>query len=613
MMPEPMRSERVLTNWSCNQNCVYCDRRAPSDDPAFVSGDAVRRRIDDASNDGSVELVLSGGEPTLRSDLAALVQYARERASSVVLETNAALVTPQLAARLAAAGLHLARVNLSGADARLDAVTQDEGGFAATLEGARNLAAAGVAVEASVAVVRSTLPLLPGLPRAWARALGPKAGGFRVGVPSVAREPSEVLPLETAALAIDALEAEARDVDLPTALSTDSPIPPCVFPRLGRMSAAFALTRGGGVRAGFKHLDTCARCEAKDRCPGFPEASLQRFGAPVHQPITDARHRRRLSLISTVAEQIERELVEPSTGRDLEGAPVDEAIVRINFRCNQACEFCFVSTHLPSASDARIEEAIATAARAGKKLVISGGEPTLNPRVVDFVRLAATLSGKAVMLQTNAVRLGDGTLARELVEAGATEAFVSLHADDAALSDGLTSAPGTFARTVKGLDALSAAGATVIINFVISQQNHARLPHFVPFVAARWPKALLNLSFVAPMTDVVPHDARLFPRYSEVRPHLEAALRAAAELGVTVVGFESMCGLPLCQVPAATLARLPLQPVDEASGRGEFIKPDACRACALSGSCHGLRRRYAELHGTGELRAFAVRPDTVSA
>ena len=37
-------------------------------------------------------------------------------------------------------------------------------------------------------------------------------------------------------------------------------------------------------------------------------------------------------------------------------------------------------------------------------------------------------------------------------------------------------------------------------------------------------------------------------------------------------------------------------------GAGEFVKTGACATCRLDRRCYGLRRGYAELHGTDELR-----------
>ena len=104
-MREPMRVQRVITNETCNQNCWFCNARRPVERPEFVARPAVRRRIAEARAGDTQEIVLTGGEPTLRSDIADLVRRAGEGGARVVLETNGALIDDERARQLAAAGL----------------------------------------------------------------------------------------------------------------------------------------------------------------------------------------------------------------------------------------------------------------------------------------------------------------------------------------------------------------------------------------------------------------------------------------------------------------------------------------------------------------------------
>ena len=598
-----MRSEQVQTNLRCNQNCRVCVARRATDDLAWLRASAVEGRVAAAVAGGAREVVLSGGEPTLRRDLAALIARARGLgAETVALATNATLLDLERARALARAGLARAVVNLAGDGPWLDALTRDPGGHAATLRGIEALIGAGVTVDVEAVVVRSTAARLAALPGFLRGRFAGGVGTLFLVVPERSPEVEELLDLDVAGAVIREVEASARLVGLPLKLAPGSGPPPCVHGREPRVAHLYALTAGGGARSDHVHVEACGACVVRDRCPGISSESLRRFGAPTMTPVTSDRGRRRLSLISTVEAQVERELVQANRDRHPVRGEVEEDIIRVVFQCNQACRFCFVSTHLPAAADAAVEAAIRAAGRAGRKVILSGGEPTLHPRLPELVRLAKSVSSRPVQLQTNAIRLDDAALMAALVAAGLDEAFVSLHGASAAVADAVTHAPGTFARTVIGLDHLHAAGIVVQVNFVICQANLHELPDWIALLAARWPRAFANISFVAPSTDVVPREHALVPRYTEVLPRLAEALALAGERGLQIGGFESMCGIPLCLVPRSLAGFAALPELPPGLDAGEFVKPEACSRCRLASRCHGVRRGYVELHGAGELR-----------
>ncbi len=292
--------------------------------------------------------------------------------------------------------------------------------------------------------------------------------------------------------------------------------------------------------------------------------------------------------------------------RDSTNTLVPEYTVRVNFHCNQACEFCFVSTHLPAAGEAAVREAISSAGRENAVIILSGGEPTLNPKLVEYVRFAKSEGVRAVALQTNAIRLADPELTQSLAAAGVEQAMVSLHGSTAEISDVITSAPGTFDQTVIGIDELAKTSIALRLNFVFCQANYVDFPRVARMVAERWPRAAIVISFVGSHTDVVPRSGHLIPRFTDIMPHLLEGVEIAKRAGVTLFGFDSMCGLPLCLVPASERAEFSEVAVQPDSGGGEFVKGEVCATCAEAERCYGIRSGYAELYGFDELRPFGL-------
>jgi pyruvate-formate lyase-activating enzyme len=426
--------------------------------------------------------------------------------------------------------------------------------------------------------------------------------GLALVVPTAAPDPDECASLAEIGAAVTAVADAARRVGLGLRHDPTTYVPPCVFARAERVAHLFAMNRGNAERPGFRHVAACETCRVADRCPGLPAA--WHGNAASLRPVADDRLRRRLTVGSTVEEQVAREFL---TRDEFRGGdePIPEYTVRVNFHCNQSCEFCFVSTHLPPAAENAVRAAIEEAGRAGAALVLSGGEPTLNPRLAEYVRLAKASGVRAIELQSNAIRLANAELAAALVGAGLDRAMISLHGSNAEISDAVTGAPGTFESTVRGIDTLTRTPVDVRLNFVFCQINRRDFPHYVDYVARRWPGVGIVFSFVGSHTDVVPRSELLIPRFADVIPSLVEGLARARTAGVEVYGFESMCGLPLCLVPEEERGAFSKLPLPADAGGGEFVKFDVCAQCAESYRCFGLRRGYAELYGADELSALS--------
>ena len=139
----------------------------------------------------------------------------------------------------------------------------------------------------------------------------------------------------------------------------------------------------------------------------------------------------------------------------IEGVSPPRGLVRTGFGCNQDCGVCWQGRSWGGADAAQVRTWIEDLARAGAQgLTISGGEPTLDPALDAHVRHAKALGVREVVIETNAILCARPGRAAALVEAGLDGAFVSLHSPDPLVSDRITSAPGTHARTVRGIEAL---------------------------------------------------------------------------------------------------------------------------------------------------------------
>ena len=276
----------------------------------------------------------------------------------------------------------------------------------------------------------------------------------------------------------------------------------------------------------------------------------------------------------------------------------DQGLVRTGFNCNQNCGICWQDRTWGRLGPEQILTWIEDLRAAGARgLIISGGEPTLDGRLESYIRRARELGFTAVTLETNAIQFAKPGLVERLRDAGLTDCLVSLHSGDAATSDAITRAPGTFERTIAGIKALLAAAVPVRLNCVMTREGIDHLEGVPDFVHATFgDDPSLNGLMLSQPTD--PYDRTLLPAILPEPDRLRSVLRRVIDrafaLGVEVSGLDGPCGPPLCAFGAdrriTRLAPVPQQ-LD-----GRTYLP-ACTDCAVRSACFGVRIADFELYG----------------
>ena len=261
---------------------------------------------------------------------------------------------------------------------------------------------------------------------------------------------------------------------------------------------------------------------------------------------------------------------------------------------------CWQGRDWPSPPEAVFDRWIAELCQAGvRSLIISGGEPTLQPRLPEWLRQARA-AGVPVSLETNAIRFTEPGVLNELLAAGIDSIVVSLHAADASVSDTLTQTPGSFARTLAGARAALAAGARVGVHCVVERGNVDGLEAHARFVAAlrEGDRRITHVSYSFPIgyhrraayaDAIVPLDV--------LRPRLSAAMRIleAAGIEVRVLGTSGFTPCAL-ESPAALVQQLPELGSEQLSADRTFV--EVCAGCAARSRCLGLHVTYVAAHGS---------------
>jgi radical SAM protein with 4Fe4S-binding SPASM domain len=167
----PILSEVAIT-YRCNLRCKFCyagcncTRNPVGDDHEMTTVEVkqVLRKIYHEAEVPSVSF--TGGEATLRPDLAELVRYAGDLGLRVNLITNGTRITEGYAVELASSGLDSAQVSLEGVTPEThDGITTVKQSFGRAVAAVCNLGAAGVHVHTNTTINRDNLHECRSMPR----------------------------------------------------------------------------------------------------------------------------------------------------------------------------------------------------------------------------------------------------------------------------------------------------------------------------------------------------------------------------------------------------------------------------------------------------------------
>jgi len=171
------------------------------------------------------------------------------------------------------------------------------------------------------------------------------------------------------------------------------------------------------------------------------------------------------------------------------GRTVDYLRISITDRCNERCLYCLpenYSNWLPRGEILTYDELLAivraTVSLGFKRFRVTGGEPLIRPKVVEFVRdLIATRGVESVLLTTNGTRLPE--LAGPLFDAGLRRINISLDALDPAIYNAITS--GDVAPVLRGIKLVKKLGfESVKLNTVLMRgRNDGEIFRLLDFAA----------------------------------------------------------------------------------------------------------------------------------
>jgi radical SAM protein with 4Fe4S-binding SPASM domain len=155
----PAQAVLELT-YRCNLRCSHC--YVDIKDTEELTAEAWKGVIDQMKAEGTIYLLITGGEIMLRDDFLEIATYARRSGFILGFLTNCTLVTPDLAREIADLKPFSIATNLYVATASThDAITRVPGSYAKTLHGIKLLVECGLTPLVQTLAMKSNLAELP--------------------------------------------------------------------------------------------------------------------------------------------------------------------------------------------------------------------------------------------------------------------------------------------------------------------------------------------------------------------------------------------------------------------------------------------------------------------
>lgn len=147
-----------ITN-ACNLSCRHCYQDAVHKRGSDELNRAEKLSVVDQLSENLVPLIaLAGGEPLVDPDVWAVLERAQQKMVYATLATNGTLLTPRNCERLASLGVKYVEVSLDSVDPAVhDDFRQMKGAWARSVEGIKNVSAAGMRCGIACCFTRDTV------------------------------------------------------------------------------------------------------------------------------------------------------------------------------------------------------------------------------------------------------------------------------------------------------------------------------------------------------------------------------------------------------------------------------------------------------------------------
>jgi MoaA/NifB/PqqE/SkfB family radical SAM enzyme len=162
----------------------------------------------------------------------------------------------------------------------------------------------------------------------------------------------------------------------------------------------------------------------------------------------------------------------------------NHAVIRLTESCNLACSICYRKDSLISRysnqeknhSVRDIKELIKQYHLKGFETIrFTGGEPTLEIKLFDYISYAKLLGFKKIMISSNGLKISKKDYCKKLSMMGLNKANISIHGSNAVEHDNITKLKGSYNKSLKAIKNLIHFKIHVAPTVTVNSLNYKNL------------------------------------------------------------------------------------------------------------------------------------------
>ena len=142
---------------ACNLKCRHCYNSAGKPEPDELTREEGFALLEHLAENGTVGMLLGGGEPLLRKEFFEWVEFATAHEMKITVNTNGILVTEEVAQKMRDAGIVNVQISIDGLSEVHNMIRGAQGAFERATEAIWNLFEVGMPVTVITTVMRSNV------------------------------------------------------------------------------------------------------------------------------------------------------------------------------------------------------------------------------------------------------------------------------------------------------------------------------------------------------------------------------------------------------------------------------------------------------------------------